>query len=99
MIKDLIISSGSSTTLPIINKTTFQALTLPEPPPELLQLFDQRVKAFESVAEDQATSGPTLETLFQTLLHRAFDGTLTAKWREAHAAELLQEMEIQNNSR
>ena len=29
-----------------------------------------------------------LETLFQTLLHRAFDGSLTAKWREGQAKEL-----------
>jgi len=42
------------------------------------------------------TSTTTLETLFQTLLHRAFDGSLTAKWREAHANELLQEMETQS---
>ena len=40
-----------------------------------------------------ATSAATLETLFQILLHRAFDGSLTAKWREGHAKEVLQEME------
>ena len=45
--------------------------------------------------EQQATSSATLETLFQTLLHRAFDGSLTATWREAHAKEMLQEMEHQ----
>jgi type I restriction enzyme S subunit len=37
----------------------------------------------------------TLETLFSSLLHRAFTGELTAKWREAHIKELLQEMEEQ----
>ncbi|MFM6402277.1 hypothetical protein, partial [Planktothrix sp.] len=36
-----------------------------------------------------------LETLFQTLQNRAFSGELTAKWREAHLKELLQEMEHQ----
>jgi len=40
-------------------------------------------------------SHPSLETLFQTLLHRAFAGSLTAKWRESHAQELLQEMKHQ----
>jgi hypothetical protein len=36
--------------------------------------------------------------LFQTLLHRAFDGSLTAKWREGHAKELLQEMKHQTKA-
>lgn len=37
----------------------------------------------------------TLESLFSVILHRAFTGELTAKWREANMQELLQEMEIQ----
>ncbi|MCT7952571.1 restriction endonuclease subunit S [Ancylothrix sp. C2] len=36
-----------------------------------------------------------LEILFQTLQNRAFSGELTAKWREDHFKELLQEMEHQ----
>jgi len=94
-IKQLIISSGSSTTLPIINKSTFQALEIPSPPKELRMEFAERVNEIERITRNQSISAPTLETLFQTLLHRAFDGSLTAKWRESHAAELLQEMEQQ----
>ncbi len=30
-----------------------------------------------------------------SLLHQSIDGSLTASWREAHAEELLQEMELQ----
>jgi len=37
--------------------------------------------------------------LFQTLLHRALDGSLTAKWRVGHAKELSQEMKHQAKSR
>ena len=62
----------------------------------------ERQMAFREAADNQTTrhfhqtsSAATLETLFQTLLHRAFDGSLTAKWREGHAKELLQEMENQ----
>lgn len=33
-----------------------------------------------------------LDKLFSTLLHRAFSGDLTSKWRETHMKELLQEM-------
>jgi len=94
-IKQLIISSGSSTTLPIINKSTFQALEIPSPPKELRMEFAERVNEIERITRNQSISAPTLETLFQTLLHRAFDGSLAAKWRESHAAELLQEMELQ----
>ena len=36
-----------------------------------------------------------LNKLFGTMLHRAFTGELTAKWREAHLKELLTEMERQ----
>lgn len=36
-----------------------------------------------------------IESLFNVLLHRAFTGDLTARWREAHMKELLQEMEEQ----
>ncbi len=83
---------ASSTTLPIINKSTFQALQIPVPPKELREKFAVQVTNFEKAANQQTTSTATLETLFQTLLHRAFDGSLTAKWREAHAEELMQEM-------
>ena len=37
----------------------------------------------------------SLENIFSALLHRAFTGDLTAKWREAHMKELLAEMETQ----
>lgn len=36
-----------------------------------------------------------LESLFQNMLHRAFAGELTAKWREVHMKELLEEVERQ----
>jgi type I restriction enzyme S subunit len=36
-----------------------------------------------------------VESVFQTLLRRAFSGQLTAKWREAHLKELLAEMNVQ----
>jgi len=50
----------------------------------LLQQVEAQQKATEKV-----------EKLFDNLLYRAFTGDLTAKWREAHMKELLQEMEQQ----
>jgi type I restriction enzyme, S subunit len=95
-IKDQIISGASSTTLPIMNKSTFQALQIPHPPKALREKFAELVAGLEAAASNQTTSAATLETLFQTLLHRAFDGSLTAKWREGHGKELLQEMKRQS---
>ena len=38
---------------------------------------------------------PQIDSLFSILLHRAFSGDLTAKWREAHMKEVVAEMEVQ----
>jgi type I restriction enzyme, S subunit len=92
-IKGQIISGASSTTLPIMNKSTFQALQIPCPPKEMRKKFATRVDFLEGTANNQSTSAATLETLFQALLHRAFDGSLSANWREGKGRELLQEME------
>ena len=89
-IKDQIISGASSTTLPIINKSTFQNLQIPCPPKELRDQFAAKIAEIEKIYTNQPSH--TLEILFQTLLHRAFDGSLTAKWREGHAKEVLQEI-------
>jgi type I restriction enzyme S subunit len=39
-----------------------------------------------------------IEKLFSVILHRAFTGDLTAKWREAHMQELFVEMEAQTKA-
>ena len=75
-----------------INLKTLRDLEAPAPPHALQERFGESVRLFRDCAARQTTSAATLETLFQTLLHRAFDGSLTAKWREGHAKELLQEM-------
>lgn len=56
------------------------------------KIFQTTRSALERIEQ----SASMLETLFQTLLQRAFDGRLTAKWREAHAKELLEEMQLQS---
>lgn len=45
--------------------------------------------------ESQQNATDNIELLFNNLLHGAFTGDLTAKWREAHMKELLAEMEAQ----
>lgn len=65
----------------------------PEMPKQLK--FREKFSNLKYVKTQAATSKQKLEDLFQLLLHRAFTGELTAKWREAHLTELVEEMAIQ----
>jgi type I restriction enzyme S subunit len=66
------------------------AATLP-----LATAFAYYVQCTSVIAANRETSGENLEALFRAMLHRAFTGELTAKWREAHMKELIAEMEHQ----
>ncbi|SPE56876.1 hypothetical protein SBV1_2580013 [Verrucomicrobia bacterium] len=57
--------------------------------------FARRLHTLEELATKRQESAQSLKTLFSVLLHRAFTGELTAKWREAHMKELMAEMEQQ----
>jgi type I restriction enzyme, S subunit len=77
------------------NASELSALELPLPPHQLQSRFAVQVRAFRKSVARAQLGKRTLETLFSSLLHRAFTGDLTAKWREAHMKELLQEMDQQ----
>lgn len=89
------LASGAAASMVNISRSRLLPFEIPIPPPHLQEKFSKAVLALREPHQGQTTSAATLETLFQTLLHRAFDGSLTAKWREGHAKELLQEMEHQ----
>jgi type I restriction enzyme S subunit len=89
------LASGAAASMVNISRSRFLPFELPVPPLELQRKFAAAVVALRQPLLSQDTSATTLETLFQTLLHRAFDGSLTAKWREGQAKEVLQEMEHQ----
>jgi type I restriction enzyme S subunit len=92
------ISSGSTgAIMPGINVGKLKQIQLTVPPLDQQRIFSERMKVIADYTPRQSTSSATLETLFQTLLHRAFDGSLTAKWREGHTKEVLQEMERNAN--
>jgi type I restriction enzyme S subunit len=78
-----------------LNFSDIRSVQIPLAPMELQNAFEERVLFLHTTQSKSSTSAATLETLFQTLLHRAFDGSLTAKWREGHAMELLHEMNHQ----
>ncbi len=65
-------------------------------PPAGLQLrFRANVMAARKDSASRCAAARQLDVVFSTLLRRAFSGTLTFSWREAHMKELLQEMEVQ----
>ena len=70
-----------------------RALSYINPPADRQERFGKAFAELRKQSAKATTTAATLETLFQTLLHRAFDGSLTAKWREGQGKELLQEME------
>jgi type I restriction enzyme S subunit len=65
------------------------------PPIEKQNNFIELVSKIETICYQQITSKNKLEALFKSLLHRAFAGELTARWRESHEKKLLAEMEEQ----
>jgi len=81
--------------MPKLNREQFGAYLAIAPPFDLQALFNQRATEIVTVVADCQFAGSKIEALFDILLHRAFSGDLTAKWREAHMNELLQEMEQQ----
>jgi type I restriction enzyme S subunit len=76
-----------------INQAALEAIEFPVPPLVLQQEFAKRAAALETCTNPAA--GAKLRAIFEGLLESAFRGTLTAGWREAHMAELVQEMEQQ----
>ncbi|MBI2193591.1 MAG: restriction endonuclease subunit S [Planctomycetes bacterium] len=65
------------------------------PPIDLQRKFAKAVVQIQEWVHQKDRSRQGVEALFAVLLHRAFTGDLTAKWREAHMKKLLAEMEVQ----
>jgi len=89
---------GSSITGQIVKAITSKDLynlVVDVPPPEIQGSFVSAKQKLDSQREEQMRSTAKLDRLFGSIMHRAFSGDLTAKWREAHMGELLQEMEEQ----
>ena len=71
------------------------SLKIVKPPIENQNKFALQFQDILSLQSNRMKSGSIIDQLFNTMLHRAFTGDLTASWRQAHMKELLQEMEIQ----
>lgn len=92
--KDLLLNTARKAIgMANINSREIAAFPIWTPPLERQMKFREALQGIEKSRQNQSASAAALETLFQTLLHRAFDGSLTVKWREGQGKELLQEME------
>jgi type I restriction enzyme S subunit len=79
-----------------IDSGKFQTLQFMLPDREKYQVpFARQFKIVLDMWAKQELSKRNIENIFNVMLHRAFTGELTAKWREAHLKELLVEMEHQ----
>ncbi len=78
-----------------IDGSRFMRLKISKPPEQLQESFRVQLGALLDNKTKRLNVATMIESLFAVLLHRAFTGDLTAKWREAHMKELLQEMEQQ----
>lgn len=78
-----------------VTKNALVKIGLYAPESESLNLFSMGYRDLLSLRNHRIDSSNKIDELFNLLLHRAFTGDLTAKWREAHMKELLAEMEAQ----
>lgn len=78
-----------------INVSRLKSLLVHVPPLEKQVQFEQNVHEIQRLLERLRNTKVRISSLFDVLLHRAFTGDLTAKWREDHMTEILSEMEEQ----
>src|SRR5262249_7189777 len=73
-----------------------RSIQIPVPPHNLQNQFVQRLEELHDVETSLENAHQQLENLFQSLLTRAFNGELTAIWREQHA-EMLHDEAVQRD--
>ncbi len=81
-----------------VTSTDLRRLQLSIPPRDLQARFAEIAIDLRRGADVVRKRNARVDDLFCALLQRAFSGSLTAPWREAHMKELLQEMEQQANA-
>src|SRR5581483_9190776 len=72
-----------------IDGNKFKSLPFMLPPRKIQECFTGTFQQILATDASRNSFDEKLNSLFNLLLHRAFSGELTAKWREAHMKELL----------
>lgn len=80
---------------PHLNAGQLIATPVVVPPRPLQERFSKMVRSVRRLSSMSSTARQDLGVLFNALLHRAFTGELTAKWREAHKEQLEAELREQ----
>ena len=88
-------ATNKGSRMPRTDMHLLMTMKVPIPNTDSQRAFAMAYSTFSRAAEKCRETGKRLDNIFSILLHRAFTGDLTAKWREAHMKELLQEMEQQ----
>jgi type I restriction enzyme S subunit len=76
-----------------INNSDLRGVNIPLPLMPLQKTWASIVQSHRALQDKRVKARDSIAILSSVLLHRAFTGDLTAKWREAHMKELLAEME------
>lgn len=83
---------------PHLNAQQLSETPAPEIPKDTQERFSAGVRQIREIRKRCGMSRESINRLFNVLMHTAFIGDLTMKWREAHMNELLQEMEQQTRA-
>ena len=78
-----------------LNQKDISTLRVAVPPLDAQDRFCRLAENLLMQIEAQRKAADKIERLFENLLHSAFAGDLTTRWRESHMKELLLEMEQQ----
>lgn len=87
------IAQGSTFTA--IRRQDVERIMVPKARVEDQAAFSAKARTIQELLDKGTALTTIIKKLFTILLHRAFTGDLTARWREVHMKELLQEMEQQ----
>lgn len=81
--------AGDGTTMPIINKTTFENIDVISPPKNIVRQFENMILDFDNQIESNTRENLTLTTLRDTLLPKLISGQIRVKDAEQIVAASL----------
>jgi type I restriction enzyme S subunit len=91
-------ATGTSGSMKNISMGKVLSMEVPLPPSKLQQQFGDFATKISAIELQCNRSRDQIDRLFHRLLHDAFSGELTAKWREGHMKKLLAEIEAQKKA-
>lgn len=95
-VRSQIINNAKGVAQQKINLSSFKSLRFPLPPLELQEDFAQKVSRIQAIIEQQRDSLRLIDSLFKSIISQAFNGELSAKWREKFIAERESEEALRN---